>query len=264
MINKVNRDDPPGLVKYNFAGTFIVIALADVAAALDALPPIAKRARDELTAWVKQQGYDTQMRFRKGNVDADTLPAPQREVIEAIIDPERQAHYRLQYATATAILMAIIHLESTINVFLHHNFGAAVSDAAEPLTHAKKLALVYGLRKQELPGHINEAIGELVTWRNQFAHGRPTPRPGGLRETIPPRPLNVAPLPRDTVNEMAHLVRHFLTVMRALGSLNTSPDFVIQRAMHDDIAAQVDRCTTTLEAWPNEPPRPRKPVSPSK
>lgn len=247
MIHKIHANDPPGLAKYNFAGLFVSIAVEDAVVALEPLPGIATRVSDELTAWVKQQDYATQILLRRKRALISDLLAPQQEAIEAIIGVQRRAEDRALYATSTAILMAIIHLESTINVFLHHNFGQVAGDAAEPLPYAKKFALAYGLRQVPMPSTINVAIGELVTWRNNFAHGKPTLRPKSLQQTLPPRALTAVPSPREAATEMLHLLRGFLLVAQGLITLNTSPEFIPVRDIYDTVTGHLERCASTIK-----------------
>lgn len=246
MIKNLHSSDPPGLSKYNFAGMFVAIAVDDAVVALAAVPGIARRTSDDLTAWVKGQNYDTYMAFRRGTVDVDTLPEQQREAIHAIIDVQRHAEDRVLFATSTAILMATIHLESTINVFLHHNISPTGSKAVELLAYTSKFILAYESLKVKMPGHVNEKIGELVAWRNDFAHGRPTKRPGGLVDTLSYRPLPDVPSCREAATEMAHLLRGFLLVANALIALNRSPDFIPPPGLYDTVAEHLDRCEAVI------------------
>lgn len=256
MVDTLRPGDPPDFAKYNFAGMFIAIALDDLLAALEALPGIAKQVGDDLNAAIRSQGPATILHLRQSRGDVDSLPADRRDAIRAITDIQRHAEDRVLYSATVALTMASVHLESVINAFLIHNFGPKVGMTVERLAYEQKYALAWLLHKRDYPGHIGEAVGEIVDWRNEFAHGRPAPLPGGLKKRAEPRALNMPPTAREMMRDTQRLLRGFLVVARALIALNTSATFIGQPQTYDGIEAQLARCDAAIKHLPADRARP--------
>lgn len=249
MIHKLRPDDPPGLAKYNFAGLFVAIAVEDALAALEPLPSLKRQTGDELTAWVKRQHPAIRMQLRRRTTVQEPLPEEIQSALDALVADQRRAEDRALYATSSAILMAAIHLESAVNVFLHHNFGDKVSDTIESLQYGRKFALAYALRGADIPTKVNVGVRELVKWRNDFVHGKPTERPGNLQQRLPPRDIAAMPLPREVAMEMIHLLRGFLDAARGLMVINRSAEYIPMREMYDAVNGYLDQCEKMIAGW---------------
>lgn len=80
----------------------------------------------------------------------------------------------LRCCIRSAILMAIIELESTVNMFCYFNLGETVTDAIENISLGAKIEIAHrALALPDFKGtHQHRATRTLLNWRNAFAHGK--------------------------------------------------------------------------------------------
>jgi hypothetical protein len=131
----------------------------------------------------------------------------------------------LSCSTRTAILMAIIELESTVNMFCYFNLGEIVTDSIENLSLAAKLEVAHRvLGLPEFKGtHQHRAIRTLLNWRNAFAHGKCTDMPSGsIRDNHLKEPEKYSD-PGEEVQEMLHLLRDYLVVSQHIHKISKHP-----------------------------------------
>ncbi len=131
----------------------------------------------------------------------------------------------LRCCIRTAILMAIIELESMVNMFCYFNLGETVTDATENLSLGAKIEVAH--RVLALPDfkgtHQHRAVRMLLNWRNAFAHGKCTDMPiGSIRENHLKQPGKY-PDPGDEVEEMLTLLREYLVVSQHLRKISKHP-----------------------------------------
>jgi hypothetical protein len=127
----------------------------------------------------------------------------------------------LSCTTRTAILMAIIDLESTINQFCYFNLGEATANSIEGLNLSGKLEVTHAvLGLSPLKGtHVDRSLHNLVNWRNAFAHGKCTDMP---RNSIKENHLTAPdkfPGPGDEVQEMVTLLHDYLVTCQHLSKI---------------------------------------------
>lgn len=88
--------------------------------------------------------------------------------------PVRELEINLRHCVSTAILMAAIQLENSVNFLCYYDLGRTMADAMESLGLEEKIEIahrVFGL-PQFAGTHEQEAVRRLVRWRNAFAHGK--------------------------------------------------------------------------------------------
>ena len=127
--------------------------------------------------------------------------------------------------TRTAILMAIIELESTVNRFCYFNLGETITEAIENLSLAAKIEVAHrALALPEFKGtHQHRAVRTLLNWRNAFAHGKCTDMPvGSIRDNHLKKPAKY-PNPGAEVLEMLNLLRGYLIVSQHLHKISKHP-----------------------------------------
>lgn len=80
----------------------------------------------------------------------------------------------LGHCVITAILMAAIELENEVNYLLYRDISEVVGEALESLSLEKKLEAAHRILGQpQFKGTAQqEAVTQLVRWRNKFAHGK--------------------------------------------------------------------------------------------
>ena len=131
----------------------------------------------------------------------------------------------LSCCTRTAILMAIIELESTVNMFCYFNLGETVTDAIENLSLVAKIDVAHrALALPDFKGtHQHRAVRTLLNWRNAFAHGKCTDMPvGSIRENHLKEPEKY-PDPGNEFQEMLSLLRDHLLVSQHLRKVSKHP-----------------------------------------
>ena len=131
----------------------------------------------------------------------------------------------LSCCTRTAILMAIIDLESTVNMFCYFNLGETATNAIENLSLTAKIEVAHRvLGLPEFKGtHHHHAVRMLLNWRNAFAHGKTTDMPySSLRENHLREPKKY-PDPGDMVQEMLTLLRGYLAINQHLREISKHP-----------------------------------------
>jgi hypothetical protein len=127
--------------------------------------------------------------------------------------------------TRTAILMAIIELESTVNKFCYFNLGETVTDNIENLSLAAKIEVAHRVFAfPEFKGtHQHRAVRTLLNWRNAFAHGKCTDMPpGSIRDNHLKEPEKY-PNPGDEFHEMLSLLRDYLIISQHLRKISKHP-----------------------------------------
>ena len=131
----------------------------------------------------------------------------------------------LRCCIRTAILMAIIELESTVNMFCYFNLGETVTDTIEGLSLTAKIEVAHrALALPDFKGtHQHRAVRTLLNWRNAFAHGKCTDMPvGSIRDNHLKKPEKY-PDPGDEVQEMLSLLREYLVVSQHLHKISKHP-----------------------------------------
>jgi len=131
----------------------------------------------------------------------------------------------LSCCTRTAILMAIIELESSVNMFCYFNLGETVTEAIENLSLGAKIEVAHrALALPDFKGtHQHRAVRILLNWRNAFAHGKCTDMPiGSIRENHLKQPEKY-PDPGNEFQEMLSLLRDYLVVSQHLRKMSTHP-----------------------------------------
>ena len=127
--------------------------------------------------------------------------------------------------TRTAILMAIIELESTVNRFCYFNLGETITEAIENLSLAAKIEVAHGaFALPEFKGtHQHHAVRTLLNWRNAFAHGKCTDMPvRSIRDNHLKEPAKY-PNPGAEVLEMLTLLHGYLIVSQHLHKISKHP-----------------------------------------
>jgi hypothetical protein len=122
----------------------------------------------------------------------------------------------------TAILMATIDLESTINQFCYFNLGDATANSIEGLNLIEKIEVTHAvLGLSSFKGtHVYRALHNLVNWRNAFAHGKCTDIPRNtIKENHLTNPEKFAG-PGDEVQEMLTLLHDYLVVCQHLSKIS--------------------------------------------
>ncbi len=147
--------------------------------------------------------------------------------LDAIGAPLSAAWDRISFATRSAVLMGIIYLESAINVCCHRVLGEATAEAIEPLQIGRKLQVLHAMAGEPAVKQtaLNEALHELIEWRNRFTHGKVPALPRSLRQQSGPRHWSYVDSPDEELTEMIHLLRRFLVVSRHLDRLMPAPAY---------------------------------------
>lgn len=131
----------------------------------------------------------------------------------------------LSCCTRTAILMDIIELESTVNMFCYFNLGETVTDAIENISLGAKIEVAHrALALPDFKGtHQHRAVRTLLNWRNAFAHGKCTDMPvGSIRDNHLKEPEKY-PDAGSEVQEMLSLLRDYLVVSQHLRKISKHP-----------------------------------------
>ncbi len=127
----------------------------------------------------------------------------------------------LSSSTRTAILMAVVDLESSVNQFCYFNLNGIVAEAIERLSLIEKLEVAHAVLNQSpfRGSRPFQAVHELVNWRNAFAHGKCTDMPfNTIKENHLKTPKKY-PEPGDEVQEMLELLDHYLIVCKHLSKI---------------------------------------------
>ncbi len=215
MGESVPPDRSFGHTHYNGAQWFVPVALRDLCDALDLLPVVALYCGTRLSDWFAQHRPE----LREGRYPH--TPEQFRDT-DALMRPSMAIEEKIEYSGTVAILMAVIDLESQINVFIHENFAAGVSASVESLQLGKKFTLAYALHGKPYVGtHVQEALGELIGWRNEYAHGKWVGRPKSLLQTLSPRLPGMVHTAGDVARETTHLLQRYFLVRRGLDSIDS-------------------------------------------
>ncbi len=130
--------------------------------------------------------------------------------------------------TRTAITMAAIHFETTLNAFCYYNLGGVATEAIERLDWLAKVEMIHASRQMKpFKGTAPyESTKALQNWRNAFMHGKnPDQRANTLKENHLVK--SASPIRRTTasaMNEATLVLQHVLRALNHLKSLNKAPE----------------------------------------
>jgi hypothetical protein len=176
----------------------------------------------------EQRIVDSKLAVFYAKYPSETDEAESEEAMEEFADIcERLWNLEadLSCYTRTAILMAIIELESAVNMFCFFNLGETVTEAIENLSLGAKLEVAHrALTLSDFKGtHQHRAVRTLLNWRNAFAHGKCTDMPiGSIRENHLKKPEKY-PYPGSEFQEMLSLLRDYLVVSQHLHKTSKHP-----------------------------------------
>jgi hypothetical protein len=143
----------------------------------------------------------------------------------------------LSCQTRTAILMATIDLESTINRFCYYNVGETTAESIERLSLTEKLEVIHAvLHLNSFKGtHQYQAVRKLVNWRNAYAHGKCTDMPHNTIKENHLKQPDKFPGSADEVQELLEHLDAYLLISRYLCKISNNKYTSMYPIEYDEI-----------------------------
>jgi len=159
----------------------------------------------------------------------------------------RAAENAVKCGTRTAICMAAIHFETTLNAVCYYSLGGVATEGIERLDWLAKMELLSAYKHQKAfrGSEPYKATRALQDWRNAFMHGKNPDRPANklkdnhLVKTAAPVSLNT----RLVVEDAITILECFMQAMGHLKFLNTSPemDLIVDETAVPEFATKMKK-----------------------
>lgn len=135
----------------------------------------------------------------------------------------------------TAILLAIIDLESIINQFTFYNLGEIPAESMETLSMLNKMEIIHRiLNLNQFKGtKPYESLKSLVSWRNKYAHGKNLDKPPKpLRKNHIEEPDEYKNTAEDKIKELIEQIENYLNIIGHLELINSKEEIILGHSDH--------------------------------
>ncbi len=153
----------------------------------------------------------------------------------------------LSCAARTALVMAVLDIQTTLNRFCVNNIGTVTTEAIRELPLDAQMEVAHrtlGVPEEFRSTPQYHALRELITWHENFSRGTipdvPAPSIYENNITTPGR----YPNPGDEVHQLREYLRHYLVVQHHLLRINEHPFLAYNSSGLEEIEQRLSKIRT--------------------